>query len=134
MQLSALTQRHARRKFAAMNTPLNLFFSALSDPTRRAVIESLASGPASVSDLAAPHPMALSTFMKHLGVLEKARLVQTIKKGRVRMCHLDATPLVTAQGWLAWQRRLWETRLDHIDQLALALDAETNHPDVQDDT
>ncbi|SHF23197.1 transcriptional regulator, ArsR family [Loktanella atrilutea] len=107
-----------------MNMPLDRFFAALSDPTRRAVVERLTAGPASVSDLAAPHPMALPTFMKHLKVLETAGLVQTIKKGRVRMCHLDATPLVTAQGWLAWQRRLWETRLDHLDQLALALDSE----------
>jgi|TARA_R100001369_G_scaffold6792_2_gene17858 DNA-binding transcriptional ArsR family regulator len=120
-----LTLARPRRKFAAMTSPLNHFFSALSDPTRRAVIERLAAGPASVSDLAAPHPMALPTFMKHLGVLEKAGLVHTIKKGRVRMCHLDATPLVTAQGWLAWQRRLWETRLDHVDQLALALDSDS---------
>ena len=104
-----------------MKTPLDQFFAALSDPTRRAIVETLSKGPASVSTLAAPHPMALPTFMKHLRVLETAGLVQTIKKGRVRMCHLDATPLVTAQGWLAWQRRLWETRLDHVDQFALAL-------------
>jgi DNA-binding transcriptional ArsR family regulator len=75
-----LTLARPRRKFAAMTSPLNHFFSALSDPTRRAVIERLAAGPASVSDLAAPHPMALPTFMKHLGVLEKAGLVHTIKK------------------------------------------------------
>ena len=107
-----------------MNMHLNKFFAALSDPTRRAVVEHLAAGPASVSELAKPHPMALPTFMKHLRVLEDAGLVQTIKKGRVRTCHLDATPLVTAQGWLAWQRRIWEDRLDHLDQLALQLDPE----------
>ncbi|WP_386683839.1 ArsR/SmtB family transcription factor [Loktanella sp. R86503] len=113
-----------------MTASLNHFFAALSDPTRRAVIERLSAGPASVSDLAAPHPMALPTFMKHLGVLQKAGLVHTIKKGRVRMCHLDATPLVTAQGWLAWQRRLWETRLDHVDQLALELEGESQPEDT----
>ncbi|MBU2358029.1 ArsR/SmtB family transcription factor [Loktanella sp. M215] len=112
-----------------MTMHLNQFFAALSDPTRRAIVEHLTAGPASVSDLAAPHPMALPTFMKHLKVLERAGLVQTIKKGRVRTCHLDATPLVTAQGWIAWQRSLWETRLDHLDQLALALDAEKESAD-----
>ncbi|SEN02437.1 transcriptional regulator, ArsR family [Loktanella fryxellensis] len=110
-----------------MTLHLNHFFSALSDPTRRAVIERLSFGPASVSDLAAPHPMALPTFMKHLAALQRAGLVHTVKKGRVRMCHLDATPLLAAQGWLAWQRRIWETRLDQIDQLALALERETLH-------
>ena len=118
-----MTKGADRPTIARMTMHLNQFFAALSDPTRRAVVERLAQGPASVSDLAAPHPMALPTFMKHLRVLEQAGLVQSIKKGRVRMCHLDATPLVTAQGWLAWQRRLWETRLDHIDQLALALES-----------
>ena len=122
-----MTKGADRPTIACMTMHLNQFFAALSDPTRRAVVERLASGPASVSDLAAPHPMALPTFMKHLRVLEAAGLVQTIKKGRVRMCHLDATPLVTAQGWLAWQRRLWETRLDHVDQLALALERETDN-------
>ncbi len=107
-----------------MSIHLNAFFAALSDPTRRAVVEQLARGPASVSALAAPHPMALPSFMKHLAALQQAGLVHTVKKGRVRMCHLDATPLVAAQGWIAWQRRLWETRLDHMDQMALALDGQ----------
>lgn len=113
-----------------MTAPLDAFFTALSDPTRRAVIERLTRGPASVSDLAAPHAMALPSFMKHLNVLRAAGLVHTIKKGRVRMCHLDATPLVTAQGWLAWQRRNWETR-DDADQMALALDTDIPTPERQ---
>jgi DNA-binding transcriptional ArsR family regulator len=54
----------------------------------------------------------LPTFMRHLGVLEKAGLVRSIKKGRVRTCHLEAAPLLEAQGWLAWQRQIWEDRLD----------------------
>lgn len=95
-----------------MVSHLNTFFGALSDPTRRAVLEKLVVGPATVSDLAAPHDMALPTFMRHLGVLEKAGLVRSIKKGRVRTCHLEAAPLLEAQGWLAWQRQIWEDRLD----------------------
>ncbi|MDE0849775.1 metalloregulator ArsR/SmtB family transcription factor [Yoonia sp.] len=95
-----------------MVSHLNTFFGALSDPTRRAVLEKLVLGPATVSNLAAPHDMALPTFMRHLGVLEKAGLVRSIKKGRVRTCHLEAAPLLEAQGWLAWQRQIWEDRLD----------------------
>lgn len=95
-----------------MVSHLNTFFGALSDPTRRAVLEKLVVGPATVSDLAAPHDMALPTFMRHLGVLEKAGLVRSIKKGRVRTCHLEAAALLEAQGWLAWQRQIWEDRLD----------------------
>ncbi|MFT5270065.1 MAG: DNA-binding transcriptional ArsR family regulator [bacterium] len=95
-----------------MVSHLNTFFGALSDPTRRAVLEKLVLGPATVSNLAASHDMALPTFMRHLGVLEKAGLVRSIKKGRVRTCHLEAAPLLEAQGWLAWQRQIWEDRLD----------------------
>lgn len=110
-----------------MSTELNAFFSALSDPTRRAVIERLASGPATVSELAAPHPMALPTFLRHLHVLEHSGIVRSVKKGRVRTCHIEAEPLIAAQGWLAWQREIWERRLDQLDQLALSLE------DQQDD-
>ena len=89
-----------------MTATLNHFFAALSDPTRRAVLERLGRGPASVTELAAPHDIALPTFMRHLGVLEKAGLVRSIKKGRVRTCHLEAAPLLEAQGWLGWQRQV----------------------------
>ncbi|UWQ99122.1 metalloregulator ArsR/SmtB family transcription factor [Rhodobacteraceae bacterium S2214] len=95
-----------------MGSHLNEFFAALSDPTRRAVLERLVRGPATVSDLAAPHDMALPTFMRHLGVLERAGLVRSIKKGRVRTCHLEPAPLLEAQGWLAWQRTVWEGQID----------------------
>ena len=105
-----------------MTKQLDSFFAAMSDPTRRAVIERLASGPATVSELHAPHAMALPTFMRHLGVLEKTGIVRSIKKGRVRTCHIEAAPLIEAQGWLAWQRHLWETRMDQLDQLALELE------------
>jgi len=95
-----------------MTSHLNTFFGALSDPTRRAVLERLVAGPASVSELAAPHDMALPTFMRHLSVLESAGLVRSIKKGRVRTCHIEAAPLLEAQGWLAWQRKVWEDRME----------------------
>lgn len=98
------------RTVSAMTKQLDSFFGAMSDPTRRAVIEQLASGPATVSALHAPHAMALPTFMRHLGVLEKAGIVRSVKRGRVRTCQIEPGPLVEVQGWLAWQREIWETR------------------------
>jgi len=106
------------------NKRLDLVFSTLSDATRRAVVERLAGGPASVSELAAPHDMALPTFMRHLKVLEAAGLVRSVKKGRVRTCHIEAAPLMEVQGWLAWQRQVWEQRLDRLDAMTRALDTD----------
>ena len=97
-------------------------FAALADPTRRAVVERLAKGPATVSDLAAPFEIALPTFMRHLKTLEECGLVRSVKKGRVRTCHIEAAPLVAAQGWLAWQREVWEGRTDRLAQLAEKLE------------
>lgn len=107
-----------------MTNPLDSFFGAMSDPTRRAVIERLASGPASVSELHAPHNMALPTFMRHLKVLEDTGIVRSIKKGRVRTCHIEPEPLIAAQGWLAWQKEIWENRLDGLEALAKAIAAD----------
>ena len=101
-----------------MTNQLDSFFGAMADPTRRAVIERLASGPASVSELHRPHKMALPTFMRHLKVLEDTGIVRSIKKGRVRTCHIEAAPLIEAQGWLAWQREIWENRMNKLDALA----------------
>lgn len=98
-----------------MPNNLDTFFGAMSDPTRRAVIERLAAGPASVSELHAPHAMALPTFMRHLSVLENTGIVRSIKKGRVRTCIIEAAPLIAAQGWLAWQREIWENRAEQPD-------------------
>ena len=105
-----------------MANKLDQLFSALSDPTRRAVVERLSAGPATVSDLHAAHDMALPSFMKHLGVLEKAGIVRSIKKGRVRTCHVEPGPLIEVQGWLAWQREIWEDRLDRLNALAQSLE------------
>lgn len=99
-----------------MSTHLDNFYAALSDPTRRAVIEQLAAGPATVSSLAAPHDMTMPSFLRHLQVLEKAGLVRSTKKGRVRTCRLETAPLVEAQGWLAWQRAIWERRDDAANE------------------
>ena len=104
---------------------LDHIYHAMSDATRRAVVARLATGPATVSELAAPHDIALPTFLKHLKVLEKSWLVRSEKKGRVRTCHIEAAPLREAEDWLARQRRLWEGRLDRMAALAEAMERKT---------
>ncbi len=101
-----------------MANRLDAVFSAMSDPTRRAVIERLvADGPAPVSALHAPHDMALPTFLRHLKVLEASGLVRSEKTGRVRVVHLEAAPLAEVEDWLTRQRRMWEGRLDRLEAL-----------------
>ena len=90
-------------------------FRALTDPTRRAVLERLTRGPAAVSELAQPFRMALPSFVQHLGVLEDCGLVRSTKQGRVRTYTLVPQPLTAAEHWLAAQRLHWERRLDALD-------------------
>lgn len=105
-----------------MASNLDEFFSALSDPTRRAVIERLTKGPANVSELHAPHDMALPSFLKHLRKLEQARLIRSEKQGRTRIVHIEAAPLRAAETWLNQQRRAWERRIDRLAAMAEALE------------
>ena len=100
---------------------LDQVFHALADSTRRKVIERLVAGPASTSELAEPFDMALPSFTQHLRVLERAGLVASTKTGRVRTYRLAPAGLEVADGWLADQRRLWEQRLDQLDDLLDAL-------------
>jgi DNA-binding transcriptional ArsR family regulator len=94
--------------------PLDTTFQALADPTRRAVVGRLVSGPASVSELARPFAMGLPALMKHLRVLEDSGLIGSRKTGRVRVCHLNLPRLAGAEAWLAEQRNLWEARTDRL--------------------
>jgi DNA-binding transcriptional ArsR family regulator len=96
-------------------------FRALSDPTRRAVLEQLGKRPASVSELAAPYDMALPSFVQHLGILEEAGLVRSTKTGRVRTYQIAPQRLKVAEDWLARQRKVWERRLDQLDEYVIAL-------------
>ena len=91
-------------------------FHALANPTRRRVLEQLSTGPATVSELAAPFDMALPSFVQHLSVLEESRLVKSRKRGRVRTYELSPQRLKLAEDWLAERRRLWEARLDRFDE------------------
>ncbi|MDJ1434694.1 metalloregulator ArsR/SmtB family transcription factor [Halostagnicola sp. A-GB9-2] len=94
---------------------LDAIFGALAHPTRRELIEQLASGPERVGDLAEPHDMSLAAVSKHLQVLEDADLIDVEKDGRVRQCHLDAAPLSDAFGWLTRYRVFWEDRFDALE-------------------
>lgn len=96
---------------------LDTVFRALSDPTRRAVVQRLGRGPATVSELAAPFGMALPSFMKHIGVLEGSGLVVSRKVGRVRTCALEPERLAAAERWLDEQRAIWASRYDNLDHL-----------------
>jgi DNA-binding transcriptional ArsR family regulator len=103
---------------------LDSIFHGLADPTRRAVIARLASGPAPVSELAAPHDMALPSFLKHLKVLEGGGWIETRKAGRVRTCRLRPEAVAAAEGWLGEQRALWTARLDRLDAFLAVMNDE----------
>ena len=103
------------------NQELGRVFQALTDPTRRAVLERLTRGPAPVSELAQPFKMALPSFVQHLQVLEKCGLVQSKKQGRVRTYTLAPQPLKVAEHWLSAQRAHWERRLDALDDFLKTL-------------
>jgi DNA-binding transcriptional ArsR family regulator len=94
---------------------LNRVFHGLADPTRRAVLERLSTGPAAVSDLAEPFTMSLPSFLQHLDVLENCGLVKSRKTGRVRTYQLTPQPLKLAEGWLEKRRAIWTRRLDQLD-------------------
>jgi DNA-binding transcriptional ArsR family regulator len=95
---------------------LDEVFGALSDRTRRGVIGTLASGPASVTELARSTSMTLPSFMKHVDTLERCGLIRTTKSGRVRTCTLNRKRLEVIGDWLAEQRSVWERRTDRLER------------------
>lgn len=98
------------------SAPLDLAFQALADPTRRALLEHLARGPASVSDLARPFEMSMPAVMQHLAVLEASGLVRSQKSGRVRTCRIEPQALGRVEDWINARRREWERRLDRLGE------------------
>ena len=98
---------------------LNGIFQALADPTRRAVLGRLGSGPASISDLARPFDMALPSFMKHIHFLEDSGLIRTTKRGRVRTCALEKKQFSRIETWLDAQRAIWEGRTDRLEKFLM---------------
>ncbi len=95
--------------------PLSRTFSALADPTRRAILAKLTTGPATVNELAAPFSMSLPAISKHLKVLERASLISRGKEAQWRPCTIEARPLMQANAWIEQYRRLWEDRFDGLD-------------------
>ena len=100
-----------------LNYQLDQVFRVLADPTRRAIIERLSSGEATVSELAAPLDMSLAAVVQHVQLLEESGVVRSRKQGRVRTCRLESTALHAAEGWLSQRRALWARRLDRLGAL-----------------
>jgi DNA-binding transcriptional ArsR family regulator len=101
-------------------------FSALSDATRRGVLEQLGRADASITDLALKFHMTLTGMKKHIGVLEQAGLVVTRKAGRVRTCKLGLRPLEEEAAWIERHRQLWDARFDALDKVVEELKRKEN--------
>ena len=113
------------------STSLDLAFHALADPTRRAMIDRLSHGPASVSELAKPLSMSLPAVMQHLAMLESSGLVRSKKLGRVRTCQINPDALSQAEQWINQRRIEWERRLDRLGQYLETLKNEGDDHDGQ---
>ncbi|MBY3239268.1 helix-turn-helix transcriptional regulator [Rhizobium laguerreae] len=100
---------------------LNASFAALSDATRRGVLEQLGSADASITELAETFHMTLTGMKKHIGVLEQAGLVMTEKVGRVRTCRLGSRGLEEEAAWIEARRQIWSARFDSLDDVIEAL-------------
>jgi DNA-binding transcriptional ArsR family regulator len=101
---------------AGRQDQVDRLFHALADPNRRAMVERLSRGPASVSELARPLPMSLPAVVQHLRVLETSGLVRSEKRGRVRTCHIEPTALRPVERWIGERRSAWERRLDSLGE------------------
>ena len=95
---------------------LSRVLAAVADPTRRAIVQMLAHGPATISELAKPFPVSFNAVSKHMMVLERAGLIKRKVRGRERVCHLRPRALRPANAWLEQYRQFWETRLDALEQ------------------
>jgi DNA-binding transcriptional ArsR family regulator len=104
------------------DTPLDLVFRALGDHTRRAMLERLAEGEHTVSELASPYRMSLAAASKHIQTLERAGLVKRTVRGRIHYVRIDPRPLESADDWLRGYERLWDTRIERLVELL-------RHPD-----
>ncbi|HXB03068.1 MAG TPA: metalloregulator ArsR/SmtB family transcription factor [Opitutaceae bacterium] len=110
---------------------LSLTFSALADPTRRAILGRLSRGGASVTELAGPFDMSLPAISKHLRVLERSGLIARGRKAQWRPCRLKAKPMKEAVGWLEHYRRFWEQSFDRLDDYLRELQAKEKNPTME---
>jgi DNA-binding transcriptional ArsR family regulator len=108
---------------------LSEVFSALADPTRRAILARLADGDANVAELTAPFPMSQPAISRHLKVLERAGLISRHRRATERLSHLEAEPLREATAWLAEYREYWDESFDRLDQLLAKLHDRDEQPD-----
>ncbi len=111
------------------SAPLDRAFQALADPTRRAMVERLTHGPASVSELKRPLAMSMPAVMQHLSVLETSGLIVSEKAGRVRTCRINLPALAEAEQWIADRRLEWECRLDRLGEYLKSLNSEGDSDD-----
>ena len=107
---------------------LDASFTALSDATRRGVLERLGRGDASITALAGAFDMTLTGMLKHIGVLEQAGLVTTAKVGRVRTCRLGGSGLAEASAWIDRYREAWQSRFEELDKVVEAMQSEGAQP------
>jgi len=105
------------------STDIDRLFHALGDPTRRAILDRLCSGPMSVSSLATPFGITLTAVVQHLQILEKCALVRTEKVGRVRTCRIEPTGFDALERWVREHRTIWEKRLDRLGTFLAEEDA-----------
>ena|SRR5580704_15208256 len=110
--------------------PVDVVFHALSDANRRAMVDRLLDGPASVSELARPLDISLPAVVQHLHVLEDSGVVRSAKVGRVRTCEIEPHALSAAERWISERRAAWEARLDRLGSL-LEAQADESKPSVQ---
>jgi DNA-binding transcriptional ArsR family regulator len=106
-----------------MQDQLSYTFSALADPTRRAILARLALGETSVTELAEPFEMSMPAVSKHMKVLERAGLISRAREAQWRPCRLDAGPLKEAAGWIEEYRRFWEESLNRLDKYLREIEA-----------
>ena len=109
---------------------LDAVFHALGDATRRRMLRQLTDGARTVSQLAEPFEMSLAAASKHIKALEGAGLIRREVRGRTHVCHLEAGPLASANDWLAFYERFWNSRLDTLEQLLREADAKSSEGDT----
>src|SRR4051812_44092015 len=111
---------------AAVGGRLDATFAALADPTRRAIVARLATGDATVNELAAPFDLSLPGISKHLKVLERSGLISRGRRAQFRPCHLERHALDAAVDWIETNRRLWSERFDQLDEHLRTLQTPSN--------
>jgi DNA-binding transcriptional ArsR family regulator len=106
---------------------LDATFTALADPTRRSILTRLASGDATVNELAQPFALSLPAISKHLKVLERCGLITRTRRAQFRPCHLEGEALVVAGDWIEENRQLWKDRFDQLDDYLASIQGKTHN-------